>query len=174
MHMIVLLTGLPGVGKTTALDAFIRKYGKDSYWILSKELRNATGERVGFEAVTSDGQRAVFAHKESIRSEHMIGSYHVDLTTIDGVFVENIRREMAHPGKLLILDEIGRMEMLSEKFVRTIDELFEAGIPVVATIRHGDEWAEKYKTHRNATVIEVTEENRATLPKVIAEKLSIS
>ncbi len=162
--MIVLLTALPGMGKTTVLESFLKKYQDPCAWILSKEIRNEAKERVGFEAITSDGHGGVFAHKNDIRSEHLVGNYHVDLEVIDRVFSENILQQMKLPKKLLVIDEIGRMEMLSKKFETTIDFLFESDIPVLATIRHGDEWAEKYKQNPKVTVIEVTEQNRNELP----------
>ncbi|MFA6428929.1 MAG: nucleoside-triphosphatase [Patescibacteria group bacterium] len=167
--MIILLTGLPGMGKTTVLERFLEAYKNDCFWILSKELRNPLGERVGFEAVTSDGQSGVFAHKEAIRSDDIIGSYHVDLTVVDKMFTESILREIRTPQGLFVLDEIGRMEMLSKNFVAAIDRLFETDQPVLATIRHGDEWAEKYKTHQKAVVFEITEKNREELPETFMQ-----
>lgn len=167
--MIILLTGLPGIGKTTVLEAFLQTYSEDCFWILSKEMRNEAKGRVGFEAVTSDGQRGVFAHKESIRSEMRVGDYAVDLEMIDRLFTQNILRELEHANRLLVLDEIGRMEMCSSAFVQAIDRLFEANVPLLATIRHGDAWAEKYKQRPNVKVIEVTQENRKGIPDVLAE-----
>lgn len=165
--MIVLLTGLPRAGKTTVLEKFIQKYQGDCFWILSKEIRNDAKERVGFEAVTSDGRKGIFAHKEKIHSENVIGSYRVDLEIVDQLFTENILRESQNPKRLLIIDEIGRMEMLSAEFAQAIDALFNTNVPVLATIRHGDEWAEKYKMNPNATVVEVTEQNREQLTEIL-------
>lgn len=167
--MIVLLTSLPGTGKTTVLDKFLKKYSGDCFWILSKEIRNNKGERVGFEAVTSDGRRETFAHKELIKSENLVGSYQVDLAVIDRLFSEPILQELKGAKRLLVIDEIGRMEMLSKKFVNTIDMLFDADTPVLATIRHGDDWAEKYKNYRNVKVLELTEGNRDHLPDTLVE-----
>ena len=167
--MIILLTALPGTGKTTALEKFLHLFKGDCYWILSKEIRNNKNERVGFEALTSDGQKGLFAHKEAIQSESMIGSYHVDLSVIDTIFSDSIVHEIKSPHALFVLDEIGRMEMLSTKFVESIDALFETDLPVLATIRHGDEWAEKYKQNPKVTVIEVTESNRDELPGKLVE-----
>lgn len=165
--MIILLTGLPGVGKTTVLENVIRKYSGDCFWILSKEMRNAANERVGFTAVTSDDQKGIFAHKEFIQSDQNVGDYRVDLEVVDRLFTANILRELEHPSALFILDEIGRMEMLSENFVHAVDRLFESIVPVLATIRHGDAWAEKYKTNIRTRVIEVTKQNREQLPDIL-------
>ncbi len=163
--MIVLLTGLPGTGKTTVLEHFLKDYSGDCFWIVSKELRNETKERIGFEVILSDGRKDIFAHKTEIKSEHRIGDYQVDLNVIEKSFTEPILHEIKKPGRLLVLDEIGRMQMLSKNFGEAIDALFESQVPVLATIRHGDEWTEKYKKHPNAIVIEVTEDNRDELPQ---------
>ena len=68
-----------------------------------------------------------------------------------------------------MLDEIGRMSMLSEKFEKAVDLLFESNVSVLATIRHGDPWTEKYKAHPNTRVIEVTLQNRERLPDDLVE-----
>ena len=85
--MIVLLTALPRVGKTTALERFIERWQSDIFWILSKELRDQAGERVGFEGITSDGRREIFAHKTLIHSLFMVGDYRVDVGVVDRIFV---------------------------------------------------------------------------------------
>jgi nucleoside-triphosphatase len=124
---------------------------------------------VGFEAILSNGEKGIFAHKEKILSKYAVGDYQVDLEMIDKLFTVNILSELKEPRRLLIVDEIGRMEMLSERFVQAIDALFEANVSVLATIRQGDSWAEKYKTHPGVTVIEVTEQNRERLPEELVE-----
>ncbi len=61
--------------------------------------------------------------------------------------------------------------MLSPNFPSAVDKLFETQTMTLATIRHGDEWAEKYKQDPKAVVIEVTEENREGLPSVLLEMI---
>ena len=171
--MIILLTGLPRTGKTTVLNRFLKAHQNDCDWIVSHEIRNAADERVGFEASTSSGDRGIFAHKEHIQSEWEMGGYRVDLHVIDRLFAQTISDSMAQLTRLLVLDEIGRMQMMSPRFVDVIDRQFQSDKFVLATIRHGDEWAEVYKQNPRAQVIEVTLENRERLPEMLEELLGL-
>lgn len=145
------------------LKHFLRHYDKDCFWILSEELRNEANERVGFEAHLSDGRTGLFAHKSHVESEFRIGDYHVDREMIDQLFTEPVLQSIKYPDRLLVLDEIGRMQILSKDFENAIDLLFQSQTPVLATIRHGDEWAERYKKYPGVIVIAVDEINRNQL-----------
>src|SRR5215467_14590534 len=73
----LLLTGLPGCGKTTVIRRLIDRLNDLRLrGFYTQELREY-GQRVGFEAVGLSGQRAVLAHVRS-RSMLRVGRYGVD------------------------------------------------------------------------------------------------
>jgi nucleoside-triphosphatase THEP1 len=131
-------------------------------------MRDEAGNRVGFKAKTSGSDEAVFAHKTAIKSDARIGSFGVDLDAIDEAFSKPIEAAMGQHA-LLVVDEIGRMQMLSPQFAQTIRKLLNSDADIIATIRYGDEWTHEFTGRPDALVITLTVENRAAAePAVLA------
>jgi NTPase len=81
---VLLLTGAPGVGKTTVLRkvaGFLP--GKVLGGFYTDEIR-VGGSRRGFRIVTFDGRERVMA-RVNLRSPHRAGRYGVDIEAIDAV-----------------------------------------------------------------------------------------
>lgn len=164
--MKVLLTGLPGTGKTTLLQAIIPLI-EDPFWVICGEIRNAEDQRVGFEARTSTGLTGLLAHKQDIQSAATIGDYKVDLTAIDTLLSQPIR-ENAKAGKFLIIDEIGRMQMLSPKFAEIIREVNFGNTDFIATIRYGDDWTREFTEQADVINVVLTPQNREEASVAVA------
>lgn len=96
----------------------------------TEEIREK-GQRVGFGLESFDGARAVLAHV-GIASAHRISRYGVDLEAL-GRFVDSTLDPAARPDVFLV-DEIGKMECLSPRFVAAIERLLDGEIPMVATV----------------------------------------
>ena len=168
--MKILLSGEPRAGKSTLISHLVTEL-KSDYWELSEEIRDANNERVGFLARNSLGQSEVFAHKIDIVSDQQIADYKVSLEAIDSIFTAPIE-QMSHLKRgLVIIDEIGRMEMLSPDFVQGIDRLFETEVDMIATIRYQDEWTHKYTDRDDVTYLVLTPDNRIAIKHQI-EKLA--
>ena len=80
--------------------------------------------------VTLDGKRGELADKYSVHGPR-VGSYRVNVESFERVALPSLEMEK---GRILIIDEIGKMECFSETFVRRVREIFQAGYPVLATI----------------------------------------
>lgn len=131
----ILITGLPGIGKTTLIKQLV--YELDRYaprGFYTEEIRQED-ERKGFQLVSLDGERSILAHV-FINSPYHIGKYKVDVPAFDS-FLDSLRLG-APEGGIVIIDEIGKMECLSTKFVRMIQELLDSENIVIATIAHTD------------------------------------
>ena len=61
MPEALLLTGRPGVGKTTVVRRVVERLSRPTGGFYTCELREG-GRRTGFEIVTLDGQRATLSH----------------------------------------------------------------------------------------------------------------
>ena len=96
----ILLTGVPGVGKTTIIKEIARLLGKEAAGFYTEEKRHGN-RRVGFDIVTLDGRTAALSHV-NMKGGHRVGKYGVDLEGIDSVAVPAMEDAIAC-GKTLIV-----------------------------------------------------------------------
>jgi nucleoside-triphosphatase len=161
-----LLTGRPGVGKTTCLRRTLEQLAIPVGGFFTEEVREQ-GQRVGFALVTPGGQRAILAHIHR-RDGPRVGKYRVDLEALDQIGVPAIL-DAVRRRALVVIDEIGKMEMASPIFCRTVEETLQAEVTVLGTIlRAPHPWADRIKGRRAVAVVEVTPANRDELPARLA------
>jgi nucleoside-triphosphatase len=173
---VILLTGRPGIGKTTVIKKVVSLLGADAGGFYTRELRTDRG-RTGFEIVTLDGQRAYLASKgpEIIFASGVpFGKYQVNLDGIDSVAVPVLLQALDQ-GKVIVVDEIGPMEIRSRRFCDTVMRVLDSNAPVVGTVvKRPNDFADRVKAHARVTVTPVTSENRDTLPSPIVSALARS
>lgn len=167
--MAVLLTGAPGVGKTTIIEKLARAYpDKTLRGFVTQEMRRA-GRRVGFELCAFGGRKEVLAHVD-LDSPHRVGRYGVNIAALDDITEDALTLDDA--GDLYLVDEIGKMECLSTKFCSALRALFESGRPLVATVaQRGGGFIREVKDRADVEVWEATRENRNELPELMADIL---
>jgi len=166
----ILLTGHPGVGKTTAIKRILAQLSRPVGGFYTEEVRE-NGRRSGFKIVTLDGRAGMLAHI-NIHSQNRIGPYGVDSAVVNDLAVDSIRRTTAE-GRLALMDEIGPMELFSDAFCQAVMSILRSDTPVLGTIvRRHHLVADDIKTLPNVTVIEVTIQNRDTIVDYILDKLS--
>lgn len=159
--MSLLLTGRPGVGKTTVLREAARKLAPlHLVGFYTEEIR-ADRERLGFRLVTFAGEHAIIAH---IRlPPPRVSKYGVDVAMID-----RFAAGLGHgPGRSAVhlIDEIGKMECLSEAFVDAMRRLLDNRRPLVATVaQRGGGFIDEVKHRRDVELWQVTPTTRDALP----------
>jgi nucleoside-triphosphatase len=158
----LLLTGTPGVGKTTVIRAVA---GALAGWRLggfyTEEMR-AGAERRGFRLVTFDGRRAVMAHVDRAGPPR-VGKYGVDVSVVDAVARSALA--LGEAIDLYLVDEVGKMECLSSPFVDATRALLDAGVRLVATIGlRGGGFIAQVKQRPDVTLWELTRTNRDGMP----------
>jgi nucleoside-triphosphatase len=169
----ILLEGRPGVGKTTAvrrLSALV--HGRDITGFTTQEIRQG-GVRVGFALETAAGDRAVFAHVD-FPGPPNVGRYGVDLGVLDRLALPALAAAAADPapGRLVLIDELGRMELASASFQEAVRSVLESGVDVVATVpAHSDPFTDALKRRTGIELIVVTRANRQALPGKLAAQL---
>jgi len=154
----VLVTGPPGCGKTTLIRRAVAELGVPAAGFYTEEVRSA-GRREGFALVTLDGRRATLASVR-IRGPHRVSRYGVDVEALESVGLPALE-EAAAGSKLLVVDEIGKMELFSQRFREAVVRALDAGGPVLATVmlsRHP--FADALKARDDVRLIHLTPENR--------------
>ncbi len=154
----VFITGRPGVGKTTAVVELVKALGERAVGFYTKEIRD-NGVRMGFEIVTTWGETYTLAHV-GIEGPK-VSKYGVDTESIEKV-VSRLRA--VEPGKILVIDEIGKMEMMSKAFMRWVEKMIFSTTPVVGTLPL--RWSHPLlnRIKRSFPVWEVTPDNRSAIP----------
>ena len=156
----ILLTGRPGIGKTTLIKRLIEASSLSKGGFYTEEVREE-GQRVGFSLTTLDGKKSLLAHIK-IRSSYRVGRYGVDIDTFEAIGVESITNAISG-NELIIIDEVGRMELFSRKFREVVLQALKTN-RVVATIKKGRGYfIDEIKSRKDVKVIEVNLENRETL-----------
>ena len=165
-----LLTGRPGVGKTTCLRKVLELAQVPAGGFFTEEIRERD-KRVGFALLTLDGHRTTLAHADRTGSPR-VGKYGVNLAAVDGVAVPAIHAAI-RARQLVVIDEIGKMEMCSPAFRQAVEEALRSPVLVLGTILAApNPWADSIKAHPAARLIEVNLANRDALPYELARLLT--
>lgn len=166
--MKVLLTGKPGIGKSTILEKVKRSFIGPKFGIIGKEIRNQN-RRVGFEAINHLGKRKTFAHTTDITSSNIVGGkYFVDLKVINDFVIPEIEIGINDPDSLIFIDEIGRMQALSNIFLQVVEKILNSSSNVIATIVFDPEpWSVEFKENKSIVLVEVSKKNRDLLPNLL-------
>ena len=157
MKQVYLLTGKPGTGKTSLIKQAIAGLEDKAGGFYTEEIRSQ-GVRQGFRLVTLDGGSATLAHID-IHSPYRVSKYGVDINSLDEVGVSALQRA-AQQHDLVIIDEIGKMELFSEEFRNSVSEIIDSGKKVLGTIMfHPNPWADAIKRKPQVNLITVTRDN---------------
>ena len=162
----VLLTGQPGVGKTTVIRRFLEgASGGTCRGFYTQELREG-GQRVGFLAVTLEGEQITLAHV-SLPRRWAVGRYGVDVRAFEEKIVPTLTVG-AEPVDLVVVDEIGKMECFSPLFREAVWQALAGPVPVLGTIaRRGGGFIQQVQAHPAVELVEVTRRNRDALPEAL-------
>jgi nucleoside-triphosphatase len=165
----ILVTGKPGVGKTTLVQKIIKGMGSvNMAGFYTAEIRSK-GSRAGFELVGLNGERRRLAHVD-IRSDQGVGRYGVDTAGFE-TFLETL--DLRNPDvKLIVIDEIGKMELFSNRFRILVRDVLNSDKQLLASITMGGGgFIAQIKQRPDVRIFEVTRDNRDQLLEAMVERL---
>lgn len=176
--MKILLTGLPGVGKTTVIQKVLSSSEMSAGGFYTQEMREQglrqglwQGHRIGFSLHTLDGKQGVLAHID-YQSGYRVGRYGVDIALFEQLAIPALEQAL-QTKELVVIDEIGKMELFSRGFqemvLRILDQEERHLLGVIHQGRGAFEAAVKRK--RDVEIMTVSQANRNELPALIRARL---
>lgn len=153
----MFITGSVGIGKTTLIKEVTFPCRSDCGGFYTEEIRE-DGHRQGFSLHTFDGNAGILAWKGK-KSPHRLGKYGVDLSVLESIGVGAINDALEHK-KIIVIDEIGSMEMMSKVFHESFLKCLVSDKPVLATIRlRAQPFSKDIQRLESKEVIVLTKEN---------------
>lgn len=165
--MKILLTGAPKSGKTTLLGDLISGISPKRGMVAVGVPKD--GERIGFDLMDNEGNTAALA-RVGQPTEYPVSRYFVDVNSLDN-FIEPLF--VCKPEQLLYIDEIGQMQLYSDRFKKLVEHYLAAPNDYIGTFSaiHHDPFIEAVKHRADVFVCTVTPENREDLKAAIREAL---
>jgi nucleoside-triphosphatase len=164
----VLLTGRPGVGKTTLtlrVVDILRKRGEPLAGFTTSEIRRG-GRRTGFTIAGLGGLERTLAVRDGPGPR--VGSYGVDIEAFEDVALLELQNGL-ELGSTLVIDEIGKMELLSSAFQKLLPDLFEASRVLATVHAHRDPVTDALKRRPDVRVFSVDRARRDEQAQLVAD-----
>lgn len=165
--MNILITGKPGIGKTTLIKEISQKIGKKAAGFYTEEIREGS-QRKGFKIKTLDGKTGILSGID-VKSPYRVGKYKVDLEGFENIALPAIENALSS-SKTIIIDEIGPMELFSKRFKDVVLKALDASNPVVATIKHkGSKFIDKIKSRDDIVLYDFSQTDKNDILKAVNE-----
>jgi len=170
----LLISGKPGVGKTTLTKKIVtklrdKKLNWDIVGFYTNEIRQ-DGLRIGFDIHTFDGLRGILArsNEPQFKSKFRVGKYSVDITDLDNLVVPLLYKS----SDILVIDELGKMELFSSKFRKAVLFAFDNQPRVLATLPYyKNPFLVSIRNRPDVHIWELTRSNHGEILKEIIKKI---
>ena len=172
MKQVYLLTGRPGTGKTSLIKQVVAQMKGEAGGFYTEEIRTQ-GVREGFRLVTLDGQEVILAHV-NIHSPYRVSKYGVDIDGLERVGVPALYKA-AQQCDLVVIDEIGKMELFSANFREAVSQMIDHGKKILGTIMlNPNPWADGIKRQPQVNLVTVTRDNHREVLEELLHWLKIT
>jgi nucleoside-triphosphatase THEP1 len=155
----ILITGLPRVGKTTIILEVIKKLNIKATGFFTREILQ-NNKRIGFNIETISGTSKILSSKNNLTSSYRVGNYGVYLENIDEI-IKKIEAEISsEPYDLIIIDEIGKMELFSNYFKEFILKILDQKKVLGSIMFYDNNFTRQIKKREDVLIINLTKDNR--------------
>jgi nucleoside-triphosphatase len=171
---LFLVTGSPGEGKTTVLLKTVDGLTAKGYSVggmISRDIRSF-GTRTGFELLdVGSGTKGRLASVDQSQGPQ-VGKYHVDLEDLKKIGANAILQAVSR-SDVIVIDEIGPMELFSQQFVQAVQKALDSSKPVVCTVhwRMKSELIENTLQRNDSEKYVVDHENRNCLHEILVKRI---
>ncbi len=168
--MNILVTGAPRTGKTTLIKSVVEELGKKTVGFITEEVLKQ-GRRVGFKIRTFSGLESMLASVDNKQSSVFIGKYGVFLDNLETV-VKALEEEVKTGGyDLIVVDEIGRMELSSKVFRDFITASLDSGRVFGSIMLYDNAFTESVKKRADTKVYTLTRGNWVNVKQMVLKEL---
>jgi len=167
----ILLEGDPGVGKTTLILKISELLSNHKIGgFFTREIRDS-GRRVGFRIETFSGESGILSHIK-FTDGPQVGRYHVDVPQFEQIAVRELETALVEAA-IILIDEIGKMELFSERFKRVLPRCFDSNQVIIASVMSRPfPYVDRLKARPDVNLIKVSMKNRNDLGANLAEEIS--
>jgi len=128
----IFITGPPRSGKSTLVGEIIKELGLEAEGLRTPDIRE-DGQRKGFKLVDiKSGEEGILAHV-NVKKGPKVSRYRVDLDDLER-FTEKSLANISEDCDIVVIDEIGTMELYSDYFVEMVEELLDSEKLVLAVL----------------------------------------
>ncbi len=161
----IFITGPPRSGKSTMVSQIIDELGLNAEGLRTPDIRK-NGERKGFKLLDiKTGEEGILSHVDQ-QEGPKVSKYRVDMDDLQR-FTELSLENISDDCDIVVIDEIGTMELYSDKFKKVVKDRLNDDIPVLAVLhRHH---VDKYEGY--GEVFELTKSNYDILKLELIDKL---
>ncbi|OPY54422.1 MAG: NTPase [Methanosaeta sp. PtaU1.Bin112] len=164
----IAVTGSPGVGKSTMVAKVAAASGMRVGGVLARDKRYKD-RRIGFELLDlASGAVGMLADETGTGPQ--LGKYRVHPEDLDGIGAKAV--EDALKCELIIVDEVGPMELTSHRFISAVEMAISSPLPMLVVLHEWSNHRLAKKIRSTFKVIAVTKDNRELLVDEIAGSLS--
>ena len=163
----IAVTGSPGIGKSTLVAKVVQASKRSVGGVLARD-RRYKDRRIGFELLDlSTGAVGILADETG--SGPQLGKYRVHPEDLDNIGAHAI--ESALKCDLIVVDEVGPMELSSRRFVSAVENAISSDRPMLVVLHEWSNHRLAKKIRSTFKVITVTRENRETIAQEISRAL---
>lgn len=170
---IWLVTGPPGVGKSTAVAKVVLKLKSAGVIVggCTTAEKRSGGTRVGFEIRDLSTGRSGELASATSKFGPRVGRYRVNLSDLGAVGGAGLAAASSS-AEAIVVDEVGPMELVSPEFRRGMRSCIDSGKPLLAVVheRLEDDLLSELRA-KATSVLTLTMENRDAAPDELAVAL---